>query len=406
LLQDYKLLLKHLQAIINDRDNYMVRSGVSNALDTSLETLLSAKAVLMQEQAKIVEAVGVLSKDPRALARQAPMTNVSRSSAVLNILAAQGITSHSGRTQIPPTPATTTASSASSSTDQHVSFDFSSLLAPEIWENVMPVLKPSAQADNSGISSSSLMNGFKLPPPPGDQYEYPVMAETNALISMEADLENQRKEVVNANAARDTALQRAQDIEDAAKTANSKFVLEKGQLTSQVESLNQRVAAAEKTATDAVSQKSNLEVKVRDLTSDLTAAKVLAEERATIIKLRDAAILEKDASITTAANDAADLRSQLLPAHQTRDDINILLIIWNWKNFTNNLNVVEQFKRLIASGTDFLVDNQLFPGEDADRGHPKYAVIVYRRKTGPVEYKHMGAGMHNFNSPPDPKTFQ
>lgn len=53
---DYKLLLKAVQNIITNRDRYEIRLGCSNAIDTSVKTLISLRSVLRGEQAKIVEA--------------------------------------------------------------------------------------------------------------------------------------------------------------------------------------------------------------------------------------------------------------------------------------------------------------------------------------------------------------
>lgn len=54
---DYKLLLKQLQNIINNRSAYQAKPLVPDAIDTSMATLLSVRSALREEQTKIVEAV-------------------------------------------------------------------------------------------------------------------------------------------------------------------------------------------------------------------------------------------------------------------------------------------------------------------------------------------------------------
>lgn len=55
---EYKLLLKQLQHIINNRDKYKQKNGLKlNAIDTTISTLISVRSALRGEQSKIVEAV-------------------------------------------------------------------------------------------------------------------------------------------------------------------------------------------------------------------------------------------------------------------------------------------------------------------------------------------------------------
>lgn len=54
---EYKLLLKQLQNIINNRNKYKQKSLVLNAIDTSMSTLISVRSALRSEQSKIVDAV-------------------------------------------------------------------------------------------------------------------------------------------------------------------------------------------------------------------------------------------------------------------------------------------------------------------------------------------------------------
>jgi hypothetical protein len=57
---DYKLLLKQVQKILSNRSKYRQRTGVVDAIDTDIRTLLSLRAAFRDEQTKIVEAVRFL----------------------------------------------------------------------------------------------------------------------------------------------------------------------------------------------------------------------------------------------------------------------------------------------------------------------------------------------------------
>ncbi|KAF7526536.1 hypothetical protein G7054_g10736 [Neopestalotiopsis clavispora] len=83
---DYKLLLKEIQNIISNRKDYRQRYGVVDAIDTSLRTLLSVRGAMRDEQTKIVEAIGVLSKDPTVLKRQGAWSTTNRAPLVKQII--------------------------------------------------------------------------------------------------------------------------------------------------------------------------------------------------------------------------------------------------------------------------------------------------------------------------------
>jgi len=54
---EYKMLLKDLQNIINDRDSYEFQQGKDNAIDLSIPTLVGVRSALRDEMEKIVYAV-------------------------------------------------------------------------------------------------------------------------------------------------------------------------------------------------------------------------------------------------------------------------------------------------------------------------------------------------------------
>ncbi|KAH8662562.1 hypothetical protein BX600DRAFT_399566, partial [Xylariales sp. PMI_506] len=183
---DYKLLLKDLQVVIDDRDSFQPRSGVMDALDSSMETLLSVRSAMREEQTKIIEAINVLSRDPGILKRQGTWSAGRRSEKVQAILkralgpwatevltgAAPAIsappmaTSDSGASAVisPSGPegvvaleddlaASTTLSNPRSVTPPQpapeLEFNFATLVPAEVWRNVMPVRKPTAPSTAS-----------------------------------------------------------------------------------------------------------------------------------------------------------------------------------------------------------------------------------------------------------------
>ncbi|KAK4496664.1 hypothetical protein PRZ48_012646 [Zasmidium cellare] len=206
---DYKLLLKQLQYVISHRDDFERKSLTINALDTDVQTLLSVKSALRAEQAKIVLAVEILSKDPDFLRRQSLDNGASRSDQVNSIIreALGPARKFQGQaTTASETPKLTQQvldlldegksgeakvllqrlvidieldanDGAPATEDPHVdphrqsepAFDFATLIPPEIWEDVMPVMKASARARSQGNDTGlavDVLGRFKLPTPP------------------------------------------------------------------------------------------------------------------------------------------------------------------------------------------------------------------------------------------------
>lgn len=71
---EYKQLLKIVQDIMANPDNYTAQAAKSNYIPIKIKTLIATRAALRMEMSKIVQAVDVLAKDPKALSRSASTT--------------------------------------------------------------------------------------------------------------------------------------------------------------------------------------------------------------------------------------------------------------------------------------------------------------------------------------------
>lgn len=397
---DYKLLLKHLQTIIDDRDSFQMRTGVKDALDVSLETLLSVKTVLRQEQSKIVQAVGVLSKDPTALQRQPPAINISKSTAVLNILAAQGLGEQSGQIQVASSASTMSIDEEAVLVEKQGSpaapaFNFASMIAPEIWENVMPVARPSAQPQvpgTSAVNPGSVLTGFKLPPPPGDDYQYPSVSERKAVAGMEQDLDNLRKQLQDAKQAATDAISRAQVAERALSTANSDFQSTEKEAEQRNKVLNDQLADAKKEAELARGEQGTTSVKLEETARQLTTTSNDLNELKKAFNQKD-----KDLQDRTRQN--TDLMNQRLSTEQanTTEPVNLLAVTYEdcfWRIGDPAFGTRARLMQKAQTREVFQINNQFMcEGRDPAPGKRKFATIVYRRgNTGPVKFIHGAEG--------------
>lgn len=201
---EYKQLLKKVQTILENREQYTVQTGKHNAISTDVPTLIAVRSTLRMEMNKIVEAVDVLARDPGILKRQMKDSSGSLNPLIKSII----LEAQCGRynthfssplsvstTAIPPTEAPTTESPPTEaptsevqptevpamevsitqaptmihSTPQpspSITFDFDSLVAPEIWADLLHVPK-------EGVISAAVVNPDKItpltsgfPPPP------------------------------------------------------------------------------------------------------------------------------------------------------------------------------------------------------------------------------------------------
>ncbi|KAJ9654163.1 hypothetical protein H2201_009039 [Coniosporium apollinis] len=185
---EYKLLLKKVQDMLQNRDAYEVQPDRHNAITTDVPTLIAVRSAMHNEMNKIVEAVDVLAKDPGILKRQKSNYELPTNTLVRSIL----LEARHGRfsSAHPPeddksktAPAGNGGKSNDSSSEADGfekvprqampegskptrEFDFDSLTAPEIWSDLLPLPKAGhlAPATTGPDKTVPLTAGF--PPPP------------------------------------------------------------------------------------------------------------------------------------------------------------------------------------------------------------------------------------------------
>ncbi|KAF2811813.1 uncharacterized protein BDZ99DRAFT_569774 [Mytilinidion resinicola] len=234
----YKLLLKKVQTIMDNRDQYTVQTEKHNAISTEVPTLIAVRSALRTEMNKIVQAVDVLARDPGILKRQAQDSAVPLHPLVKSILleaqygrygtsipsdpAEQNVASLQvdvASSQPPtmtspaqtsvlvdspgvePTPIVFTSgegpevpAAATGTPAKPETFNFGALVAPEIWVDLFPVPKTNATIMPSKTSDEivPLTSGF--PPPPSSDLKsepaepLPEVPKTTAPISEPPEL--------------------------------------------------------------------------------------------------------------------------------------------------------------------------------------------------------------------------
>ncbi|KAF2793408.1 hypothetical protein K505DRAFT_417828 [Melanomma pulvis-pyrius CBS 109.77] len=427
---EYKLLIKQLQTIINNRDNYQQKSLVVNAIDTSMSTLLSVRSALRIEQSKIVQAMEVLSKDPGILKRQKSWSRAQKSplvNAILkNALGDWGYESpHSSMTtetnflplkapastEAPatgPAPASIETEDAQpkhetketergaesdddsftkieaekvstssltpadavavqpKSQQEELTFNFDSLVPPEIWEDLMPQQLPEFSQtgfmSTTGSTSQNGINGLTglggIPPPPPDGYIYP---ETQILKSTEA----LKQEIATAKAETEAAQKTLQTTQAELNTMTSKVM----SLSSEINRLNS------------------------DFSSKLEGER---SAKASAERTRDATISERDSEKNRADREKAradDLEARRVPRPDRGDSPRVWIsaIIYGDRFITDG-NVWNRAYSAARDKNNFQVTNDWF-GCDPKPGQWKTATIVYRYDDrGNMRYLVMGEG--------------
>lgn len=331
---------------------------------------------------------------------------------MLNILAAQGLGEQAGQIQVAANSSVPTSAiddetvmiekpTSGSVSPEKLTFNFASLIAPEIWENVMPVAKPSAQQQGvSGVSSmspSSVLTGFKLPPPPGDGHEYPAVSERRAVQEMEAQLEKIRKDLEDAKQAATSATLRSQEAERARSTASTDFRTKLEEADYNINNLNNQLAAARKEADDAKSKESNVSVDLTEKTTKLDAANADLSRLTSAVAQKQSQIEDKDKEIRNQGARISSLMNQILPADQTADEVNLLTVVYdgcNWGRGDPNMGTRARLTDYARTRQVWEINNQtMCNGGDPAPGKRKYATIVYRRgNSGPVQTIHAPEG--------------
>ncbi|KAF1994444.1 hypothetical protein P154DRAFT_476000 [Amniculicola lignicola CBS 123094] len=172
---EYKQLLKKVQDILRNPDRYMVKPGGHNPIPLDVPTMIAVRAALRNEMNKIVEAVDVLTKDPGILKRERENEAVPTNEAVRSILLeAQNKTTDSS-TPSDKSPVKTGTEPQERPDEVHqpevksLSFNFASLVAPEIWADHMPILNENAPIDGSNSFEHQATQSIYPPPPEEDE---------------------------------------------------------------------------------------------------------------------------------------------------------------------------------------------------------------------------------------------
>ena len=431
---DYKLLLRQLQIIIKDPNQFETKYGLVNALDTSLDTLLSVKAVFRAEQAKIVRAVDYLSKKPDSIRDKLPPSNLKLAGNVRTILEQLLPSQRSsilGNTYISAPESTSTVSTTNAGAEEsHMTFDFASLIPPEVWSDVMPV--PRKDGKYSSQPGAISLGDFKLPPTPeaalagaqtmsapqssilpqlDDAKRYQELQE---MIRKETDAKNQ---AIKDKEAVDAQLQEADAKLDAKEGEIKTLQQQNESKTTELKALESKVTEAKVARADEITVQRDLAVaaqsrlteaetalnaekdKVTKVAADLTSrTNELTDTRTKLAAAEDDIQTWKSKYETserdkiTSFNDATDLRNRRLPNEDsgTEDGLWILLAHFGGVDYANNATVRRNIRdaldnrktygQIFGYGWSYLFDNN-----DPRPGSTKSIAIAYRwNKTGHI----------------------
>ncbi|EYB33368.1 hypothetical protein FG05_10572 [Fusarium graminearum] len=408
---DYKMLLKDVQNIISNRKDYRQRIGVVDAIDTNLKTLLSVRGALRDEQTKIVEAIGVLSKDPSVLKRQGAWSTTNRVPLVKQIIekalghaanwepkllavkpasAQDPVQSGSvdvsqaqkaesddevlvdSATSSIATPVTSdgktqvTATAASDLSKPVVEFNFDTLMPPEVWEDLLPEpIEPPKYGQVNVMPQPAHPNSLlsQLMPPP-DGSSGPGVVVSQSYDAMQRELESFRKEKLAA-----------EKLAADAEAAREKQAREYAALNAQYA---QYKADAERTQTSQSSQISEktsmIETKEAEIQRQKAAhSQVLAE--------RD----EAQARDNQKQNEINALKECALDG-LTAKKITVITITYGNRVYyelgwtTDSFNLVPKVEQMIASRGSFVINDPWF-GHDPLPGLQKQCTITYRFNT-------------------------
>ncbi|KAK6526471.1 hypothetical protein TWF694_005057 [Orbilia ellipsospora] len=218
---EYKTLLRRLRKVIQSKEDY-VKCGGDDAIPVDIVSLIAVRSALNDEMSKIVSAVDALSRDPQCLYRHALRTNGPRMPFINRILqkailgpnsvdsikpseiSQQSTASVQGSKAASPSkgksysnivkdniddkPAISESIAVENSAPMTTQvtnqksrdFDFSQLVAPEIWAELMPIVKPSPPAQ---LSSKA---GSKTARPPPSEADFHAAREKKAKSSAQS----------------------------------------------------------------------------------------------------------------------------------------------------------------------------------------------------------------------------
>ncbi|KAL6922421.1 hypothetical protein ACHAPO_010842 [Fusarium lateritium] len=405
---DYKMLLKLVQNIISSRKDYRQRIGVVDAIDTNLKTLLSVRGALRDEQTKIVEAIGVLSKDPSVLKRQGAWSTTNRVPLVKQIIekalghaanwepktlavkatstqdptqsatsgsvdASKGHKSESddevlvGVSDLPTssiTPAQTSENTASNLSKIAIEFNFDTLMPPEVWEDLLPEpIDPSKYGQvNSIMPQAARPNSLlsQLMPPP-DGSSGPGVVVSQSYDAMQRELESFKKEKLAA-----------EKVAADAEAAREKQAREFAALNAQYA---QYKADAERIQTSQASQ-----INEKTSTIQTKEAEIQRQKAA-----HSQALTERDQAQgreSQKQNEINALKECALDG-LTAKQITVITITYGSKvyyelGWTNDsFGLVPKVEQMILSRGSFVINDPWF-GHDPNPGLQKQCTITYR----------------------------
>ncbi|KAH8807213.1 hypothetical protein F5884DRAFT_899651 [Xylogone sp. PMI_703] len=180
----FKALLRDLKAIIADRDNFEPCKNDNNPIEVSLEVLLSTQRKLRQDMLKIIQAIGILSQDPwshkRQMARkQCQGPQPANDLAVVARPAAAG----PNATDLSDEPSADLTVGGGA---EQLTFDFGSLLSPDVWKRSMPIRKSTVAPDANSTarvsqSSEAMARGHR------QRMDAALVTHNNVVQKMEGD---------------------------------------------------------------------------------------------------------------------------------------------------------------------------------------------------------------------------
>ncbi|KAM0424831.1 hypothetical protein ACHAPT_009887 [Fusarium lateritium] len=374
---DYKMLLKDLQNIIDDRNGFEPRMGVKDALDTSMDTLLSVRSALREEQSKIITAINVLSRDPSVLRRQSNWSALHRSDKVTAI-----IQRALGKLAGPePNSATPSASDSDGVVDlgdeepaSKKDFNFATLLPAEVWKDVMPVAKPNyapiTMAPSVGMQAQLGLSGFIQAAPSDDaDWVSSKIQVTQSYEAMKKELEQQRAEVDKLRAECDAkiaeAMSKAQQAEASRDNLNQT-------LTNQLKTKERQASEAENRRVTMEQEFNNVKGQLQTRTSERDDN---ARERDTV-KMR----------LESTVNELNTTKGQLIPGE--REQLHIFHVSWGQTLPVMLGGVIDKCYTLHSQGKPVPINLQFFNNQDSLSGTSKLALFVYRKnRSGPIKVK-------------------
>ncbi|MCJ1394184.1 hypothetical protein MMC18_007062 [Xylographa bjoerkii] len=431
----YKMMLKTMETIIRDRNDYVKREDVGwQAIPPDMATLINVRSAMRDEQQKIVEAVDILSRDPGCLKKQYASFNRNRGALVEAIIAAA-----TNRTRMLDTPPaagatkpdaaikdvknpgskkpdapSTSASSTKPSVAATSDFDFGSIVPAEVWEDLLPI-----QATPIYTPTGFQAQGFSSwppPPPPSDDHVDASKAVPSAAAGFfggmdaqqetkKTELEDAKREATLSREAADksqalaeeaqkqaaAATERAETAEREASDANAKALTaqklsgdaaaqvadaerESAQFSQQLSQMTSDNTASTARAEDAEEERDKLKEKVAQLESELGTEQQAKQDMTSARDQAMNAIWQITGERDNALKRCPPLRNK---SQWDRSGVNLWLIMWGGE-FIWDDNIANKLVDLALGKAWFRAGNDVFNGNDPMPGTRKVMTVIYR----------------------------